>query len=41
VLSGSAFGVYGDGFVRLSYANSVENLKKAIDRLRGMVAGQG
>ncbi len=41
VLSGSAFGVYGDGYVRLSYANSVENLKKAIDRLRGMVAGQG
>jgi len=41
VLSGSAFGVYGDGYVRLSYANSVESLKKAIDRLRVMVAGQG
>ena len=39
--TGSAFGVYDDGYVRLSYANSVENLKKAIDRLRGMVAGQG
>ena len=39
VLSGSAFGGYGDGYVRLSYANSVENLQKAIDRLRGMVQG--
>ena len=39
VLSGSAFGVYGDGYVRLSYANSVENLQKAIGRLRGMVGG--
>ena len=39
MLSGSAFGVYGDGYLRLSYANSVENLQKAIDRLRGMVQG--
>jgi aspartate aminotransferase len=39
VLSGSAFGGFGDGYVRLSYANSVENLQKAIERLRGMVAG--
>jgi aspartate aminotransferase len=39
VLSGSACGGFGDGYVRLSYANSVENLQKAIERLRGMVAG--
>ncbi len=39
VLSGSAFGGFGDGYVRLSYANSVENLQKAIERLRGMVVG--
>jgi aspartate/methionine/tyrosine aminotransferase len=39
VLSGSAFGGYGDGYVRLSYANSVENLQKAIKRLQDMVAG--
>ncbi len=37
VLSGSAFGGYGDGYVRLSYANSVENLQKAVQRLRNMV----
>ena len=37
VLSGSAFGGYGDGYVRLSYANSVENIQKAVTRLREMV----
>ena len=30
VLSGTAFGGYGDGYLRLSYANSVENIQKAI-----------
>ncbi len=30
VLSGTAFGAYGDGYLRLSYANSVENIQKAI-----------
>jgi aspartate/methionine/tyrosine aminotransferase len=31
--SGTAFGDYGEGFVRFSYANSLENLKIAVDRL--------
>jgi aspartate/methionine/tyrosine aminotransferase len=31
VLSGTAFGEYGEGYLRLSYANSVENIQKAID----------
>ena len=39
VLSGAAFGDYGEGYVRLSYANSVENLQKAISRLNLMVKG--
>ena len=39
VLSGAAFGDYGEGYVRLSYANSVENLQKAIYRLNLMVKG--
>jgi len=30
---GTAFGSYGEGFMRLSYANSLENLKIAIDRI--------
>ena len=33
LLSGSAFGEFGEGYVRLSYANSQENIKKALDRL--------
>ena len=33
VLSGTAFGKYGDGYLRLSYANSVENIQKAIERI--------
>ena len=32
-LSGTSFGVYGDGYLRLSYANSVANLEKALDRI--------
>ena len=29
-LSGTSFGAYGEGYLRLSYANSVENLNKAL-----------
>ena len=32
-LSGTAFGQYGEGYLRLSYANSEENLKKALGRV--------
>lgn len=32
-LSGTAFGKYGKGYLRLSYANSVENIQKALDRI--------
>ncbi|MFQ5854068.1 MAG: pyridoxal phosphate-dependent aminotransferase [Anaerolineae bacterium] len=30
VLSGTSFGRYGDGYLRFSYANSVENIEKAL-----------
>jgi len=33
VLSGTAFGAYGEGYMRLSFANSVENIQKAIKRI--------
>jgi aspartate/methionine/tyrosine aminotransferase len=33
VLSGTAFGQYGEGYLRLSYANSIENLGKALERI--------
>lgn len=32
-LSGASFGQYGEGYLRLSYANSIENLEKALDRI--------
>lgn len=32
-LSGTAFGSYGEGYLRLSYANSVENIDKALGRI--------
>ena len=37
-LSGTAFGRYGEGYLRLSYANSVENIRKALDRMRAALA---
>jgi aspartate/methionine/tyrosine aminotransferase len=30
-LSGTSFGQYGEGYLRLSYANSVPNIQKALD----------
>ena len=32
-LSGTAFGAHGEGFIRLSYANSRDNLQQALDRI--------
>ena len=32
-LAGTSFGQHGEGFIRLSYANSIENLQKALDRI--------
>ena len=37
LLSGAAFGEFGEGYVRLSYANSQENISKALERLDTMV----
>ncbi|HEU4367119.1 MAG TPA: pyridoxal phosphate-dependent aminotransferase [Methylomirabilota bacterium] len=34
VLSGTAFGAHGEGYLRLSYANSEANLTKALERVR-------
>ncbi|HEY0409011.1 MAG TPA: aminotransferase class I/II-fold pyridoxal phosphate-dependent enzyme, partial [Candidatus Dormibacteraeota bacterium] len=33
LLPGTAFGAHGAGFLRLSYANSVPNLERALDRI--------
>ncbi len=36
-VAGTSFGVYGEGFVRFSYANSTENILRAIDRIRPLI----
>ena len=36
-LTGEAFGEYGDGFVRFSFANSTGNIEKALDRIESFV----
>ena len=38
VLGGTAFGQYGEGYLRLSYANSEANLRLALERMRPVLA---
>ena len=38
VVPGTAFGACGEGFLRISYAYSLDNLKEALDRLEEFVA---
>jgi aspartate/methionine/tyrosine aminotransferase len=33
-LNGAGFGAFGDGYIRFSYANSYENLMRAIERIK-------
>src|SRR6185503_615829 len=33
-LNGGAFGEYGDGYIRFSYANSLANLEEAVARIQ-------
>ena len=37
-LSGTAFGQYGEGYMRFSYANSIPNINKALSRIADTVA---
>jgi aspartate aminotransferase len=37
-LGGTAFGPYGEGYLRFSYANSVENIKAALEAIRAQLA---
>ncbi|MFI5271479.1 MAG: pyridoxal phosphate-dependent aminotransferase [Ktedonobacterales bacterium] len=42
-LAGTSFGVFGEGYIRLSYANSIENINLALERIKatlGARAGQ-
>ncbi len=37
-LSGTCFGKYGKGFIRFSYANSIENIQEALRRIKEFMA---
>ena len=38
LLPGTAFGAHGEGYLRLSYANSEANLRAALERMRSVLA---
>ena len=38
VMPGSTFGKFGEGYLRISYANSISELKEAVSRIRKAVA---
>jgi aspartate/methionine/tyrosine aminotransferase len=40
IIGGPDFGVLGEGYVRLSYANSTENILKALDRMGDFLASR-
>lgn len=37
VLSGTAFGKFGEGYLRLSYANSIENIQLALQKMKQVI----
>jgi len=39
-LSGTSFGEFGEGYLRFSIANSMENLSKALERVEGWVSNK-
>ena len=39
VLPGTDFGAYGEGYLRLSYANSIENINEALARMASVLQG--
>ena len=41
ILPGTNFGKYGEGYVRLTYATSIENIKIGLDRMRNAVESSG
>ena len=38
-ISGTSFGAYGEGFLRLSYASSLDHIRTAVERLRAFLDG--
>jgi aspartate/methionine/tyrosine aminotransferase len=37
-IAGTAFGAHGEGYLRFSYANSAENIREALARIRKVLA---
>jgi aspartate/methionine/tyrosine aminotransferase len=37
LLPGNSFGQYGEGYLRLSYANSIENIQKGLERIKSIL----
>ena len=37
LLPGTSFGDYGEGYLRISYANSLENIEKALEKIRAVL----
>ena len=37
-VAGTSFGHLGEGFIRFSYANSIENIERALDRIASLLA---
>ena len=40
IIGGPDFGVLGEGYVRLSYANSTQNILRALDRMREFLSSR-
>ena len=40
-IGGPDFGVHGEGYIRLSYANSLENIERALERMKGFLENAG
>jgi aspartate/methionine/tyrosine aminotransferase len=40
IIGGTDFGILGEGYIRVSYANSTENILKALERMREFLANR-
>jgi aspartate/methionine/tyrosine aminotransferase len=38
VIGGPDFGIHGEGYIRVSYANSAENISRALERMGAFLA---
>jgi aspartate aminotransferase len=37
LLPGSSFGEYGEGYLRISYANTIENIERGLEQIRSVL----